>query len=712
MPDENVPPKSVNSESNETLIRLDDIYANVRSMILTTEPLPNVKTAFALISREESHRDSGANQHMTGSQKNMFNLVDISDLNLTVSHPNGTKAKITKIGNLRLSSNIVLFDVLVIPGYCVSLLSVHKLARVDLISKKTLWTGSCNGGLYVFDNMHVGNSFMSCNSFVCCISQSLWHSRLGHPADQVLYVLKDELKLKYDSEHGPCEVCHKAKQTREPFPLSDHKTKSLGELVHLDLWGPYRVTSRDGYKYFLTIVDDFSRAVWVFLLKSKDEVYENIVNFVSLIKNQFDKNIKCFRSDNGTEFINHRMLPSRVLAGKSPFELVYGFKPKLFHLRNFGCLCFATNVNLHDKFAQRSEKDVKFYEEIFPLKQKDKQFYETNNLDHANFFDLFSSENTTIISETPYDEGRVYSDNGEHKATPLGSSIGATSGGGTDANLNGDQNDIPEGNLFDENHINPNDFPADQANLRRSNRNVGMPIKYGDYVVEGKVKYGLERVVNYTHLSKENICFVSSLNKSVEPKSYKEACEIERYKARLVAKGYNQRTGLDFEETFAPVVKMVTVRCLLNLAVQNKWKLFQIDINNVFLYGNLNEDVYMDLPDGYFGKQDGKVCKLVKSLYGLKQAPRQWNEKLTLSLVDMEFIKSKSDYSLFTKNEKGVFLALLVYVDDIVVTGIEILKTENRICLSQRKYCLELLNEFGLLGCKPMKSPLEANCVL
>ncbi|GKF95480.1 ribonuclease H-like domain-containing protein, partial [Tanacetum coccineum] len=126
---------------------------------------------------------------------------------------------------------------------------------------------------------------------------------------------------------------------------------------------------------------------------------------------------------------------------------------------------------------------------------------------------------------------------------------------------------------------------------------------------------------------------------------YKSDEEIKRYKARVVAKGFNQREGIDFDETFSPVVKIVTVRCLINLAVQSGWSLFQMDINNAFLYGDLNEFVYMTLPPGYFSTNETKVCKLNKSLYGLKQAPRQWNAKLTSALLENDFVQSKSDYS-------------------------------------------------------------------
>ena len=158
---------------------------------------------------------------------------------------------------------------------------------------------------------------------------------------------------------------------------------------------------------------------------------------------------------------------------------------------------------------------------------------------------------------------------------------------------------------------------------------------------------------------------------------YKSDGTIERYKARLVAKGYNQKEGIDYEETFSPVIKIVTVRIIISLAVHNGWPLFQLDINNAFLYGELEEDVYMQLPEGYFDKDDKRVCKLKKSLYGLKQAPRKWNEKLVSVLKENGFCQSKSDFSLFTKTDKDVFLVLLVYVDDIVITGNNVCEIEK-----------------------------------
>ncbi|GKE03663.1 putative RNA-directed DNA polymerase, partial [Tanacetum coccineum] len=458
---------------------------------------------------------------------------------------------------------------------------------------------------------------------------------LGHPAEPLLNVLKESLQFDNKDENVYCEICQRAKQTREHFPLSDHTFKFLGDLVHLFLWEPYKVTSSEGFKYFLTVVNTYTKVVWVYLIKSKDEFPHFITVFYNLIENQFKRKIKVFRSGNRTEFINqtiHRFyadkgiihqtscaytpqqneiaerkhmhllnvarslmfqgrillemwteciltatylinrLLSSMINEKSSYEMIYKKCPTLSHLRMFGCLCFATIVNDNDKFGSRSEKcvmigysnfrkgyriysldkhqfifsrDVKFFENIFPFKDSVTEKNDTTNSDSSHSSVSGGDVNTTDFHDNSGNDANssedIFSTQNE-KVTTL------------------EENIFSKGNL--DQH--PSTSTQDTQTVRRSSRQSVFPNNYNDFVVESKVKYSLEKYVGYSKLNTENYYFITQLNKNGEPKS---SGEIDRYKARLLAQGFGQKEGIDYEETFSPVVKMSDKGVFLALLV-------------------------------------------------------------------------------------------------------------------------------------------------
>lgn len=145
---------------------------------------------------------------------------------------------------------------------------------------------------------------------------------------------------------------------------------------------------------------------------------------------------------------------------------------------------------------------------------------------------------------------------------------------------------------------------------------------------------------------------------------------INKYKARLVVKGYAQVFGVDFFDTFAPVARLDTIRMLLAIAVQKQWKIYHLDVKSAFLNGFLEEEIYVEQPEGFVAKgHEDKVYFLKKALYGLKQAPRAWYSRINEYLLNLGFSKSLSESTLYVKGNENNFFVVSLYVDDLLVTG-------------------------------------------
>ncbi|GKA82929.1 retrovirus-related pol polyprotein from transposon TNT 1-94, partial [Tanacetum coccineum] len=218
---------------------------------------------------------------------------------------------------------------------------------------------------------------------------------------------------------------------------------------------------------------------------------------------------------------------------------------------------------------------------------------------------------------------------------------------------------------------------------------------------------------------------------------------VYRINARLVAHGYNQQEGIDYDETYAPVARLESIRIVLAIACANDFKLYQMDVKSAFLNGFINKEVYVAQPLGFIDFQKPNyVYKLKKALYGLKQAPKAWYDRLKAFLIKHEYSMGMVDNTLFTKKSKSHIIIVQIYVDDIIFgstsqnlcddfakimhdefemsmmgelnffLGLQIKQMEDGIFFNQSKYIKEMLKKFGLEDSKPTKTPMSTEIKL
>ncbi|KAG7552461.1 Integrase catalytic core [Arabidopsis thaliana x Arabidopsis arenosa] len=432
------------------------------------------------------------------------------------------------------------------------------------------------------------------------------------------------------------------------------------------------VASTCGALYFLTIGDDNSRAVWTYLILANSEVAVHLKQFVAMALQQFGKKIKVVRSDNGSEFLSLRTF----------------FKDNsIYHQTS--CV-YTPQQNSRVKRKHRHILNVArslLFQSGLPIK-----FWGESILTVAY---LINRTPTTLL-----------------QAAPAG--------------------------ILDRGSDSPESAPLDSSDKPLST-NEPVVVTSDDASMTFLVMILLTLTLLYLSQLMVLILVLNRLalgSKRVYRLKFNSDGTLERYKARLVALGNHKKEGVDFSETFAPVANLQTVRTLASV---KHWELHQMDVHNAFLHGDLEEDIYMKPPPGFLPSDPSLVCKLKKSIYGLRQAPRCWFSKLSTALLDYGFTRSHKDNSLFTYSRGAVVLHVLVYVDDLIVCGndsaviasfkaylsrcfkmkdlgmlkyflsIEVAHGPDGIFLSQRKYCLDIIEECGLFGSRPVDTPLEQN---
>ena len=442
--------------------------------------------------------------------------------------------------------------------------------------------------------------------------------------------------------------------------------------------------------------------------------------------------------------------PTKNVKDQTPQEAWSGVKPRVDHLRVFGSIAYA-HVPDQGRFKldDRSEKHVfigydarsKGYKLYNPnngktIVSRDVEFYEEGTWnweekeDTYDFFPYFEEIDEEAL--TPNDSTPALS------PTPSTNEASSSSEGSSSERPRRMRN-IQE--LYDETEV-INDLFCLFVDSEPLNFDEAMKDKRWRQAMEEEIKA----------IEKNNTWELSSLPKGHEAigvkwvfKIKKNAKgEVERHKARLVAKGYKQQYGVDYDEVFAPVARMETIRLLISLAAQMKWRIFQLDVKSAFLNGYLEEDVYVEQPMGFVIEgQEGKVLKLNKALYGLKQAPRAWNTHIDKYFQDNGFVRCQNEYALYVKtfnNDDVLFICL--YVDDLIFIGnnpnlfedfkesmsrefdmtdmglmsyylgMEVKQTENGIFVSQESYTKEVLKKFNMLDCNPVNTPMEGGLKL
>ncbi|WKA03342.1 hypothetical protein VitviT2T_021457 [Vitis vinifera] len=621
-------------------------------------------------------------------------------------------------------------------------------------------------------------------------SLALWHSRLGHaPSSRVQQLVSRGLLGSVSKDNFDCTSCQLGKQPALPFNNSESISKSIFELIHSDVWGPFPVASIGGSRYFVVFIDDYSRYSWIFPMKSRSEILSIYSNFAKMVETQFSKRIKTFRSDNALEYTQHAFqallhsygtihhptcpgtsqqngraerklrhildtvralllsakipapfwgeaslhavhainrIPSAVIHNQTPYERLFGSPPNYHHLRSFGSACFVLlQPHEHNKLEPQSRlccflgygETQKGYRCYDPVSHRLRVSRNVVFWEHRLFVELShfrsSLTNSSVLEIFP-DESIVPSTNTFDPHLDFSPDIFDVSPRQVaDEQIN---HELPHFEPGSPAPTLPEDPPQDIP-PRHSTRVRSIPPHLLDYHCYTALAT-LYEPQTYREASTDPLWQIAmkeeldALTKNhtwdlvtLPPGQSVVGCKwiykiktrsdgsVERYKARLVAKGFTQEYGIDYEETFAPVARISSVRALLAVAAARKWDLFQMDVKNVFLNGDLSEEVYMQPPPGLSVESNKAILLLL------------YVDDMIITGDDLSGIQELKDFlsQQFEMKDLGHLSYFL---------GLEITHSTDGLYITQAKYASNLLSQAGLTDSKTVDTPIELNAHL
>uniref|UniRef100_A0A2N9EXS6 Integrase catalytic domain-containing protein n=1 Tax=Fagus sylvatica TaxID=28930 RepID=A0A2N9EXS6_FAGSY len=682
--------------------------------------------------------------------------------------------------------------------------SNHGVDVQDPLTGKLLGTGRKTGRLFELCNLQIPSHMVSSSvAATTTLSPDLWHSRLGHASLSRLQLLASQGHLgSVNFNKFDCMSCQFGKQTKLPFNNSDSFSSAPFDLVHSDVWGPAPFTTEGGSRYFVIFVDDYSRFTWIYLLKHRSDLVSIFQTFHKMIQTQFSRTIKVFRSDNAQEYHDKSFLsildsngtlphyscpytsqqngraerklrhildvvrtllisasiperfwgeaaltavytinriPSPTTHKKSPFELLYDKLPDYSSLRVFGCVCFVSlPSHERNKLEPRSrlccflgygisQKGFRCYDPISRRLRISRhvEFWEHQTFSSRQHFPFISSSMTSIFTDPSID---LYPDPVRDSTPPPSSSdvpslVLSPAAGSPDSD--------PASSA-------PSESPTD---IRRSTRVRAPPSHLSDYHC-----YFALATLHEPHTYREastNPLWQQAMADELDALHKTHTWDMTTLPPGKSAVGWDslRNMALIMRRLLLHVARLTSVRSLLAVAAVRHWPLFQMDVKNAFLNGDLLEEVYMQPPPGYPDSQN-QVCRLRRALYGLKQAPRAWFAKFSSVVAQQGFTPSSYDSALFIRHTSTGITLILLYVDDMIITGddtagicdlqkflsqqfemkdlgtlsyflgLEVTSSSDGYYLSQAKYASDLLSKAGLTDSKTVSTPLELNVKL